>query len=167
MDILLVRHAIAVERGTPGFEDDARRPLTPEGRRKFAQAARGLAVLVTPQAVLTSPLVRARETAGLLTDVYGLGRTVICEGLADGDHDGVLAALDDSGAASCAVVGHEPWMGELLSYLLTGDPRGARVPFKKGGAALVRCDGPPRPGQATLQWLVPPGVLRRMIQGVG
>lgn len=167
MDILLVRHAIAVERGTPGFEDDARRPLTPDGRKKFAQAAHGLAVVVTPQAVLTSPLVRARQTADVLTEVYGLGTAVVCAGLADGDHDGVLAALDDSGAAICAAVGHEPWMGELLSYLLTGDPLAVRPAFKKGGAALVRYEGPPRPGQGTLEWFVPPGVLRRVSQGVG
>lgn len=167
MDLVLVRHAVAAERGTPGFEDDARRPLTPEGRRKFEQAARGLAVLVTPQAILTSPLVRARETAELLTEAYGLGKAVVCEGLAEGDHDGVLAALDDSGAAVCAVVGHEPWMGELLSYLLTGDPVAARLTFKKGGAALVRSEGPPRPGRGTLEWLVQPGTLRRIAQGIG
>jgi len=53
-------------------------------------------------------------------------------------------------------------MGELLAYLVTGDPAGMAVTFKKGGAALARSAGEPRPGGCWLEWLIPPGVLRRV-----
>ena len=65
MKILLVRHALALPRGTPGVLD-AERPLTPEGRARFSLAARGLARLVgRVDVLLTSPRARARETAGI------------------------------------------------------------------------------------------------------
>ena len=61
MELCLVRHAIAVERGSKGYQDDRARPLTPEGRKRMAQAALGLKSLVQPEAVLTSPILRAMK----------------------------------------------------------------------------------------------------------
>ena len=63
MKLLLIRHATAVPSGTPGIPDDER-PLTAKGKKKFRLAARGLARIVRrPDALLTSPLPRALETA--------------------------------------------------------------------------------------------------------
>jgi len=165
MDICLVRHAIAVERGTPGYEDDRKRDLTREGRARMEEVAAGLARVFTPQAILTSPLVRAVQTADVLREVYGLGKPLACDALATGDHEGVLRVLDDLDAESIALVGHEPWMSELLSYLLTGEPGTVAVTMKKGGAALVGSRGAPRPGACWLEWLAPPGMLRRVGRG--
>ncbi|MCL6644424.1 MAG: histidine phosphatase family protein [Dehalococcoidia bacterium] len=160
MDLLLVRHAIAVERGT--MASDAERPLTPEGRARMEEAARGLARLIAPQAILSSPWLRAMQTAEILRETYGLGRVRVCEALASADYDAVIEAATEADASPVALVGHEPWMGELLAYLVTGDPAGMAVTFKKGGAALARSAGEPRPGGCWLEWLIPPGVLRRV-----
>ncbi|GIW13315.1 MAG: phosphohistidine phosphatase SixA [Tepidiforma sp.] len=160
MELLLVRHAIAVERGTAA--NDAERPLTAEGRARMEEAARGLARLVTPQVILSSPWLRAMETAEILRERFRLGRVRACEALAGADYDAVIEAANETDASPVALVGHEPWMGELLAYLLCGDPAGMAVSFKKGGAALVRSAGEARAGGCWLEWFVPPGVLRRL-----
>jgi phosphohistidine phosphatase len=160
MDLVLVRHAIAVERGT--MPNDGERPLTAEGRARMEEAAVGLERLVTPQAVLSSPLVRAMQTAEILRERYRLGRVRICDALASADYDAVIEAVVESDASPVALVGHEPWMSELLSYLVSGDSAAVAVNFKKGGAALVRSSGEPHPGGCWLEWLIPPGVLRRL-----
>ncbi len=128
----------------------------------MVEAARGLARIVTPQAVLSSPWTRALETAEILREAYRLGRVQICEALASEDYDAVIAAVVEADASPVALVGHEPWMGELLAYLVCGDAAGMAVTFKKGGAALARSAGDPRPGGCWLEWLIPPGVLRRV-----
>ncbi|HMO95670.1 MAG TPA: histidine phosphatase family protein [Tepidiformaceae bacterium] len=163
MDILLVRHGIAVERGTPGYEDDSLRPLTPAGRERMVEAARGLERLFTPQAILTSPLVRAAQTADILQAVYRLGKPQTCRELANGDHPGVIARLEECDAGSIALVGHEPWMGELLSLLLSGYVSAVEATFKKGACALVRTSDL-RPGNCWLEWLIQPAALRRIAQ---
>ncbi len=164
MEICLVRHAVAVERGTPGFEDDSRRPLTPQGRARMVEAAGGLKRLFTPQVILTSPLVRAVETADILRKCYGLGKPRECEALATGDHNRVLADIAEADAGAIALVGHEPWMSELLAYLLTGDRTGMTAVFKKGAAALVGSPAEPAPGNCWLEWLIQPAALRRLGQ---
>src|SRR5262245_54265929 len=71
MRLLMIRHAIAVPRGTPDIPDDERR-LTQRGRRRFRSAARGLACLVKrPDVLLSSPLPRARETADIAAREWG------------------------------------------------------------------------------------------------
>lgn len=167
MDICLVRHAVAVERGSTGFEDDALRPLTAQGRARMVEAAAGLKRLLTPQVILTSPLVRAAETAEILRKAYGLGKPRVCDALATGDHDGVLTAIEEADAGAIALVGHEPWMSELLAYLLTGDRAGMAAVFKKGAAALVGSAAEPAPGHCWLEWLIQPGALRRLGQPGG
>ena len=76
MQLLIIRHAIAVPRGTPGIPDEDR-PLTPEGEQKFREAAEGLAKLVDrPDALLTSPWLRAKQTAAIAAVVEAArGRT--------------------------------------------------------------------------------------------
>ena len=161
MDILLVRHAIAVERGSKGYDDDALRPLTPAGRQRMLEAARGLERIYTPQAIFTSPLVRAVQTAEILQSVYHLGKPRVCDALGTGDHLSLIAALEESDVGSVALVGHEPWMSELLSLLLTGYVSTVSANFKKGACALVRCDDL-RPGNCWLEWHIQPAALRRM-----
>ncbi|GIW19171.1 MAG: phosphohistidine phosphatase SixA [Tepidiforma sp.] len=163
MDLVLVRHAIAAERGT--VANDAERPLTPEGAERMREAARGLARLVTPQVIVSSPWLRAVQTAEILREAYGLGKVRISETLASDDYQAVIEMAAETDASPVALVGHEPWMGELLAYLLTGDPAGMAVTFKKGGAALVRAAGEPRAGSCWLEWFIPPGALRRMAAG--
>jgi len=161
MQLLVIRHGIAVERGTPGIPDEDR-PLTPEGEEKFAEAAKGLAALVErPDALLTSPLLRAKQTAALAAAAWGRIEPEETPALAGGSFEEQAAVLDRyRGEATVAVVGHEPHLSALLARLL-GSRHDDRVAFKKGGAALV--DVPGRlAGGGQLVWFLPPKVLRKL-----
>lgn len=161
MELLIVRHAIAVERGAPGLPDDAR-PLSPEGRDKFRAAARGLAEIVKrPDALLTSPLLRARQTAEIAAAAWGRVKPRELQALADGDFDGLGAALDELPAgALVAAFGHEPHVSDLLARLL-GGAAPERLTFRKGGAALVELPGKLADG-GRLVWYLRPRVLRAL-----
>ena len=162
MEICLVRHAIAVERGTKGFEDDALRPLTPRGRDRMREAAAGLTSLITPQLVLTSPLLRATQTAEILAAAYRLSSPKRVEALAKGDDAALLNELRDLDASPVMLVGHEPHLSGTLSLLLTGDAARMSTDLKKGAAALVACAGDPDPGSCWLEWLLQPAALRAL-----
>ncbi len=72
MELLIVRHAVALERDRHRWRDDGARPLSPAGLRRARKAAAGLKEFSkAPDRLLTSPLVRARQTAQILTDVAG------------------------------------------------------------------------------------------------
>jgi phosphohistidine phosphatase len=119
MKILLIRHAIAVPHGTPGFTDDER-PLTPKGEKRFRKAARGLAAIVRcPHALLSSPLPRALQTAEIAAAAWGDVEVTVAPAFAHGHIDEQLETLagypDD---ALVAAVGHEPHMSALLARLL-------------------------------------------------
>jgi phosphohistidine phosphatase len=160
MQICLVRHAIAVERGAAGYDDDGTRPLTPRGRARMEEAAKGLRALFVPEIVVTSPLLRAKETAGILVKGYGLQKSRTCDALATGDNAALLAELDDIDVDRVILVGHEPYMSSTLSWLLTADDGLVSTLFRKGAAAMVSSSGPPRPGACTLEWLLQPVALR-------
>lgn len=164
IELYLVRHAIAAERG-PKYPDDRLRPLTPAGTKKFAQLVPGLLELgVSVDFVLTSPLVRARETAQILA--AGLKpRPAIteCEALAPGGrHQVIVDAIKTHSKRHrrLALVGHEPDLGELAARLL-----GARgmVEFKKGAVCLIEVDGATPGGPGTLRWMLPPKALRALV----
>lgn len=156
MDIFLVRHAIAVPRG--GDALDHARPLTPKGRTRFEKEVQGLYGLgVRFDRIYHSPWTRAVQTAELLKPLLSGERTQTA-GLVRTPDPGLLSELDGE---SIALVGHEPWMGELLSLLLLGTlEESHRFPLKKGGIAHL--DGEPRPAGCTLLALYPPRPLRRL-----
>ena len=157
MQLFLVRHAIAAP-STPE-RPDATRPLTRAGREKFIRAARGARALGWRfDHLYHSPLTRALETAELLRPLLDGPMTALPD-LARTPDEEMLAHIEGT---SVALVGHEPHLGALLAWLVTGDPgRGERFCFKKGGVALLA--GETRPGAMTLQGFLPPKVLR----GVG
>jgi phosphohistidine phosphatase len=161
MKLLLVRHAIAVPRGTPGIPDDER-PLTAKGERRFRRAARGLArVARRPDAILTSPLPRALRTAEIAAKAWGRLEPKLQVALASGRVEtvlGMLAAQPDD--ATIAIVGHEPQLSALLARLL-GSSKSQRLAFRKGGVALVEIAGRPAHG-GRLIWYLAPKVLRAL-----
>ena len=162
MQLLIIRHAIAVPRGTPDMPDDER-PLTKRGRRRFRSAARGLVCLVgRPDFLLSSPLPRARQTADIAAREWGKNVEVTDEpALAGGTPEeiaGVLARYP--GDSRVAIVGHEPDLSELLARVL-GTSNDERLTFKKGGAALVELPGTPLDG-GSLTWYLPPRLMRRV-----
>jgi phosphohistidine phosphatase len=161
MRLLIIRHAIAVARGTPGIAD-ADRSLTPEGKQKFAEAAAGLARLVDPpDALLTSPWLRARQTAEIAAAAWGKVTPQEVEALAGGTFAELARVLDAyPEAATVALVGHEPHVSELLGRLV-GSKATERLAFKKGGTALVEIRGRLADG-GDLVWFLPPKVLRKL-----
>ena len=159
MQLLIVRHGIAVESGTAGIPDDER-PLTPEGEKKFRQAARGIAQVVDkPYAILSSPLPRAHRTAELLSEAFAGVTLTATPALSSGSFEDLFAQLGDyPKKALLAIVGHEPTLSSLLAKLL-GAKRGGNFEFKKGGAALVELHGGLGDG-GQLLFFLPPKVLR-------
>jgi phosphohistidine phosphatase len=166
MDLLIVRHAIAFDRNSKRWRDDGERTLSPEGMVRARKAAAGLKHIVErPQCVLSSPLVRAKQTAMILTECAGWPKAVECAALApDEPPEEVFAALAAQKEKIVAVVGHQPALGRLLAACLPAQVRGGVNPeafeLKKMGAALVSFSSAPRAGGGTLSWLVPPRVLR-------
>ncbi len=160
MRLLLVRHAIAVPSGTPGIPDDDRR-LTPEGRERFEVAARGLARIVDrPDALLSSPLPRAVETAEIAARAWGRVRVRTEPAFAAGRFADWERAIRAAEGELVAVVGHEPTLSAFLARLVSA-PRSERFAFKKGGAALVETPGAFE-GGATLLGFWAPRVLREL-----
>ena len=163
IELYLVRHAIAAERG-PKYPDDSLRPLTPAGSKKFAESVPGLAEMdVVIDLVLTSPLVRARETAQILAS--GLKpKPAIAEVEAlspGGRHQAIVEAIKAHAKRHrrLAVGGHEPDLGGLAPEML-----GARglIEFKKGGICLIEVDGATPGGPGTLRWMLTPRALRAL-----
>lgn len=161
MRLLIVRHAIAVPRGTPGIPDE-RRALTAEGRTRFRKAARGLARAVRrPDALLTSPWRRARETAEILARAWGRIEPTETKALAGGTFEEQAAVLDRFARdATVVVVGHEPYVSELLARLL-GARRADALAFRKGGVAVVELPGKLADG-GVLAAFLPPRLLRKL-----
>ena len=161
MKALLIRHAAAIPRGTPGVLDDER-PLTSSGAAKFRTAARGLArVAARPDVLLTSPLPRAHATAEIAAHAFKDIEPTIEPALARQSAGEILAALKTHARdATVALVGHEPMLGTLLAQML-GATQAEQLTFKKGGAALVDLpNGPSAPGR--LIWFLDPHVLRTL-----
>lgn len=164
LELYLVRHAVAAERG-PDYPDDAERPLTDDGVERFRRAVAGLRDLgVQLDLVLSSPYVRARETAELLcVGLKPRPKLIEVAVLACGGKpaDVVAAVARHSaagrGASRIALVGHEPDLGELAARLLGAK---GRVEFKKGAVCRIDVDRAMPAGPGTLRWLLTPRVLR-------
>jgi len=166
MELLVVRHAVAEERDAfaKTGRDDAERPLTPAGRRKFERGARGLRWAAPSIDLLaTSGLTRAVETCEILQKAYRIDRVVRLRELEpEADPAALVRWLRKQRRRPLvAVVGHEPHLSSLIEHLLTGT-RGGFVDLEKGGACLLDLGDDPRAGSATLRWLVTAAQLRRL-----
>lgn len=162
MELLIVRHAIAFERDRHRWRDDGARPLSPAGMKRARRAAAGLkAFTKIPDRLLTSPLVRARQTAHILTEVAGWPEAEEASVLSPGEPAlGVLTLLGKDRANRIAVVGHQPGLGALLAACLFSDGRRLPAELKKNSVACVSFSGAPRCGRGALNWLATPRMLR-------
>jgi phosphohistidine phosphatase len=153
MDLFVIRHGVAEARreGLP----DAERALTPKGRAKLVEIVRGVERLgVRFEVMLHSPWRRAVETAEVLAPLSA--ETRVTDTLAQAPSDALLGLLDRT---KMAVVGHEPWLTELVAWLALGTPDHAdRFVLRKGGIAHL-C-GDPRPRGMQIVGLYRPRVLR-------
>jgi phosphohistidine phosphatase len=166
MELLIVRHAIAFERDRQRWRDDGARPLSPAGIRQSRKAAAGLKEFSkAPDRLLTSPLVRARQTAQILTDVAGWPQAEETPELSPGGAAlAVLTLLRQDRGKVVAVVGHEPGLGALLTACLLGEDGALTIEMKKNAVACVSIDGSPSAGGAVLKWLATPRMLRGLRQ---
>jgi phosphohistidine phosphatase len=161
-ELYFVRHGLAAERGE-AWPDDTKRPLTDEGMSRLRKAVRGLARLgVSVEVVLTSPLVRARQTAEIVAGGLDPRPSLVnVDSLApDGSFAAVVADLEKHARKTrIALVGHEPMMGELAARLI-----GSRHPieFKKGGVCRIDVEDLPPAGPGDMRWMLTPRILRAL-----
>lgn len=166
MQLIILRHAVAFPRDPKRWPDDSQRPLTVEGVKRARRAASGLKRIIDPPArFLSSPLVRARDTATIFTHGARWPKAVECEALRpEAPAEDVLEALrDEFRKEECvAVVGHQPQLGRLLALCLPGETRSDAFQLKKSALACVRFEGPPQAHRGVLAALLPPRALRRI-----
>jgi phosphohistidine phosphatase len=166
MELYLLRHGIAVERGTEGYEDDAKRPLTPKGERKMKRIAEGMKKLgLSFDLLLSSRFIRARQTAGIVADNFkAVERLKFTRHLApDGDPEDLIHDLARlyHRPKSALLIGHEPYLSGLMATLLAGKP-GLKANLKKGGLCLLTVDSLHYGPCATLEWLLTPRQMTRL-----
>jgi phosphohistidine phosphatase len=153
--LYLLRHAHA---GNPAnwTGDDDERPLSARGRDQAQRLGRLLAARgVLPDTIVSSPKVRARQTANIVGDALGVGVTSD-ERLAEGfDLDVLAMVIAGVGGTSMLVVGHDPEFSDLLATLVGA----AELPLRKGAMARVDLALPLGPGCGVLRWLIPPELL--------
>jgi len=162
--LYLVRHAIAAA-ASAGMSD-ADRKLTEEGGRRMLRAARGLRRIgVVPDRLVASPLRRATETAAILARELVPGLKVEVEAsLAPGCEPAEVVRWLDAARQGSAIVlvGHQPGMERLASFLLTGSSEAVPLSFKKGSVASLHLRAGRSPGSAELEWFLTPRQLRAM-----
>jgi phosphohistidine phosphatase len=164
MILYVLRHGIAEDSAPEG--DDASRHLTPRGRKRVYAAANGMRAMgLQLDHILTSPFVRAAETAAIVGEVYG-GDPVprefppLAQGIAPVET--VRALRPFAGHSAIVVVGHEPGLSGVIAFLLTGSPDGFRLALKKSGLVALDVHDLGRRAGATLQWMLTPRQLRAL-----
>ena len=167
MNLFLLRHGIAVERGTAGFDKDADRPLTPKGERRLGRIADAMDALgLKFDLILSSPYARARQTAEIVADALGLKKKLeFSEDLTPGGNaKSLVASLNkrEPQLESVLLVGHEPFMSELIATLTSGDAR-VSIDFKKGGLCKLETETLRHARCATLAWLLTPRQMGLML----
>jgi phosphohistidine phosphatase len=158
MQLFVIRHAIA-EDAAPG-QDDTTRQLTREGEKQLKKVVRGLRELgVGFDRILTSPWARAARTAVLLKPLCTkppIETVLLCAS----PRSELLAQVAELGEDT-AVVGHEPWLSELVAWLAFGDTRhGEAFALKKAGVFWL--EGSAIPGGMMVRAMLPPKFLREL-----
>ena len=158
-ELYIIRHGVAEERGD-AWPDDTKRPLSEEGMERLRKAARGLERLgVWIDVILTSPLVRTRQTAEIVASAFDPRPSIITvDSLApEGTYTSFVADLEKHARKSrIALVGHEPGIGELAARLI-----GSRhsFEFKKGAVCRIDVEEIPPSGPGDLRWMMTPKIL--------
>jgi phosphohistidine phosphatase len=165
MRLYIVRHAIAIPRGTPGIKDEAR-ALTEDGIEKMRRAAEGLSSIgYIPEAIWSSPLVRARQTAEILRDVFGKKiELIISSALApSADRLDLFGEIANhkSASGSLMLVGHQPSLGEIIGEIAWGSAE-HYVDLKKGGLCVIDLENIRGTPRGRLIALLTPSILRQL-----
>ena len=156
MNVLVIRHGPAENPETWNAEgrDDRLRPLTPDGKKDMREAAFGMATLQPRVDLLaTSPLVRAAQTAEIMASEYKCEVVSLDALVPEADPARALEWISQQAAdGTVALVGHEPHLSKLVTYLSVGTSK-VFLELKTGGSCLLECASPAA-GSFTLKWLL-------------
>jgi phosphohistidine phosphatase len=162
LELYLIRHGAAAERGED-YPDDSKRPLTSAGISRLRKEAKALDSLgVGFDHIITSPLVRTKQTADVFAETLK-SKPAVSQSDALAPAGTPAAVIQELGKVAkkgrIALVGHEPNIGELAARLI-----GARAPleFKKGAICCIEFDVLPPKGTGQLRWFVTPRMLREI-----
>jgi len=165
MKLYLVRHAVAEEIGTTECEDDSQRPLTEKGREKMRRIAEGLKEIgVQPDLIVSSPYVRASQTASILAKELKYKEEIYYSDflVPMGEPSDIIGEIAEKySVEELLLVGHEPNLSSLASVLLAGNPD-IFTNFKKGGVCCLSVDDLHYDRKAVLEWLITPKISTRI-----
>jgi phosphohistidine phosphatase len=166
MNLYLLRHAKAAERDAAKFPDDTLRPLTPEGEKRTRRGAKAMRELeLAFDAILSSPWLRAKQTAQLVAEILGAERKLQFTDALRGDAtpELVLAELraKHRNLDSVLLVGHEPHLSSAISLLLVGN-QSLAINFRKGGLCKLVVDWSGKKPFASLDWLLTAKQLEKL-----
>ena len=162
MKLYLLRHGDAGDAGDPKTKD-SERALTPKGVQRTKQLAEALEQMeISCDAILSSPLVRARETAEVVArGLKFAGKVELTDALTPfGSMEDLVHQLTTLRPApqSVLLVGHEPYLSGFISLLCVGGP-GLGLEMKKGALCRLEVAAPSCGKCATIEWLLPPRVV--------
>jgi phosphohistidine phosphatase len=160
MNLYLLRHAMAVEPGSPAFEDDSQRPLMSKGITRMKQIAIGMRHMEAEfDLILSSPHLRAKQTAEILAKCYKITDKVILTPslLPEAPAGQIINEINENHShfENIVLVGHQPFLGNLASLLISGDPT-LSINLKKGGLCRLSIEQLRQDRCATLEWLLYP-----------
>jgi len=165
MKIYLIRHSNAIDPGTPGYEDDSLRPLTESGRNKMKTIATALKELdVKPDLIVSSPYVRARQTAEIVAKVLKYKQELAFSDalMPMGNPDNIIGEINEKYSVDeLVLVGHEPCFSTLISTLTAGNPD-LNINLKNGGVCCISSDDLHTERKAVLEWLLTPKILTEL-----
>ena len=161
MNFFILRHGIAVEPGTQGYKD-SERPLTDEGKCKLRKICKAMKQLdLSFDLILSSPYKRARQTAEIVAEHFNEEVEFTDSLTPQGSMQELIAEINQIKPLpeNVMVVGHEPYLSELLSLLVSGETRFG-VTLKKAGLAKISVDDLKYGRCGSLEWLLTPKVMK-------
>ncbi len=165
MKLYLIRHSNAVDPGTPEYEDDSQRPLSEKGREKMRKISSALEKLgVKPDLILSSPFVRAAQTAEILAKRLKFKREIVFSDalVPIGNADTLIGEINEKySVGELVLVGHEPSLSTLVSTLTAGSADVA-INFKNGSVCCLSADDLHVERKAVLDWLLAPKILSKL-----
>lgn len=165
MKIYLMRHGIASEPDGPSVDADSQRPLTVEGRDKISKIARALKELdIKPNLILSSPFIRAEQTATILAKEFDIKENLKFSDLLvpTGKAEAIISEIAEKYMVDeLVIVGHEPCLSLLISTLAALSP-GLDINIKKGGVCCLSVNDLRTSRCATLEWLLTPKILLKV-----
>jgi phosphohistidine phosphatase len=167
MNLYILRHGLAVDRGAPGFKKDSDRPLTAKGKQRLWRIAEAMDALELDfDAILTSPHLRALQTAEIVAETFELRKKLqLSDHLTPtGSPRSLLEQIAklEPRAKNVLLIGHEPYLGKLIALLTSGHTHLA-LDLKKGGVCKLEVDTLRYGPCATLAWLLTPKQLLLMV----